>query len=858
MNFVNMPTEKEQKKIERLLKLKSDSELAIFDEVQEIKDEVEQLRSEIPNLDAVLNSVKGQKGDKGDPAEPVDEEAIIQSVLSQIPTPKDGNTPSKSELLALIKPLIPIVKNGKDGINGLDADEDYIISEVLRRIPKPKDGLNGSPDKPEEIVTKIQSLKGDKRLDASAIKNLPQPVVNNYQSFIGRGGGASVGLETIKSSGTIVKQGASTLEFDSTFSVTPTVNGAIISSIGDGTGDVHGPASSTDNAIVRFDGLTGKIIQDYTSGAPTISDTGDITLGKEAAHSITLGASTTLAASGGALTIASGDASSTTGSGGALVLNSGRGGGTTGTAGAITIQPGTQTTGSPPALNLLGRNAASSGTGGAVVITAGNASSSSAGGALTATGGAGSSTSNGTSGAGGLVTVTGNTGGSSSNASGTGGAGGGLTLTSGTGGTANGSTSATGGKGGTVTITAKNGGTVTGTTTAIGGAGGDIAVTAGNGATATTGSANTAGAGGAITFTSGNAGAAGGNVASGNITFQTGTPVGTGTVGAHIFNVNGATEIARINGTGLGVGTNNPTSTLQVQGSSGGDVRAMVQNVDGNANASSSLYLITRSTVGDTNVGSRIRSVRTDVVAGSNDLAFSTSSGTTMAERMRLTSTTLLGIGTTAPTHTLTLPSTSTGIALYNTADQVTNYERGLLHWSANVLILRAEKAGSGSNRNLQLRTSSRVVALNDAGSASADSGFFQVANSTSANTNQVGIGGTYTNSSGTSGVLSLGPTMNQSGTAAYDVLKINVTETATGSGVKRLISAQVGSVDKFVVDNAGNATATTFNPATKQTYAITNVTTDRAYDANATTLDEVADTLGTLIADLRAAGLLT
>ena len=42
----------------------------------------------------------------------------------------------------------------------------------------------------------------------------------------------------------------------------------------------------------------------------------------------------------------------------------------------------------------------------------------------------------------------------------------------------------------------------------------------------------------------------------------------------------------------------------------------------------------------------------------------------------------------------------------------------------------------------------------------------------------------------------------------------------------------------------------------TQQTYSITNVTTDRAYDANATSLDEVADALGTLIADLRTIGL--
>lgn len=53
---------------------------------------------------------------------------------------------------------------------------------------------------------------------------------------------------------------------------------------GTNTGDqslaayVTGPASAVDNAIARFDGTTGKIIQDYTSGAPTISDTGGMTL----------------------------------------------------------------------------------------------------------------------------------------------------------------------------------------------------------------------------------------------------------------------------------------------------------------------------------------------------------------------------------------------------------------------------------------------------------------------------------------------------------------------------------------------------------------------------------------------------
>ena len=53
----------------------------------------------------------------------------------------------------------------------------------------------------------------------------------------------------------------------------------------DNDGDVNGPASSTDNAIVRFDGTTGKSIKD---GVATLSDTGELTLGDGADTTQTL------------------------------------------------------------------------------------------------------------------------------------------------------------------------------------------------------------------------------------------------------------------------------------------------------------------------------------------------------------------------------------------------------------------------------------------------------------------------------------------------------------------------------------------------------------------------------------------
>lgn len=47
----------------------------------------------------------------------------------------------------------------------------------------------------------------------------------------------------------------------------------LVGSTSSGSGDVVGPSSATDNAIARYDGLTGKLIQ---NSIPTIQDGGAI------------------------------------------------------------------------------------------------------------------------------------------------------------------------------------------------------------------------------------------------------------------------------------------------------------------------------------------------------------------------------------------------------------------------------------------------------------------------------------------------------------------------------------------------------------------------------------------------------
>ncbi len=60
------------------------------------------------------------------------------------------------------------------------------------------------------------------------------------------------------------------------------VDGKDVSSLTANTGDVAGPGSSTDNAIARFDGTTGKLLQD--SSKTTITDDGDIIINKSGSN----------------------------------------------------------------------------------------------------------------------------------------------------------------------------------------------------------------------------------------------------------------------------------------------------------------------------------------------------------------------------------------------------------------------------------------------------------------------------------------------------------------------------------------------------------------------------------------------
>lgn len=165
---------------------------------------------------------------------------------------------------------------------------------------------------------------------------------------------------------------------------------------------------------------------------------------------------------------------------------------------------------------------------------------------------------------------------------------------------------------------------------------------------------------------------------------------------------------------------------------------------------------------------------------------------------------TLIGASTIAQAGTL---------ALHNQADQTTNYERARAYWSSNVFHLDLEKGGSGSDRALSMSASGKTFSI------AVGAGVFTFDNSSSGSTTTLRAVGTNTASSGNHANISSTPTVNQSGTAGYTAILANVTETATGSGAKKLLDLQIGGASKFSVDNvaviyAANATAPSGNPS--------------------------------------------
>lgn len=186
-------------------------------------------------------------------------------------------------------------------------------------------------------------------------------------------------------------------------------------------------------------------------------------------------------------------------------------------------------------------------------------------------------------------------------------------------------------------------------------------------------------------------------------------------------------------------------------------------------------------------------------------------------------------------TGNLNIP-TGTGLSQFNTSDKTTNYERVRHYWSSNVYTISSDVGGTGTVRPIRIISGNATFGINESTQSLV---FTRTTPSTvptlfDLTTAGTGLSGTSSSQYG----MRINPTINQSSTAGYTMLLINPTESATGSGTKRLLDLQVGSTTKFNVDNTGKMTTATntINVATAKTPSSasdTGMTGDIAWDSN-------------------------
>lgn len=141
------------------------------------------------------------------------------------------------------------------------------------------------------------------------------------------------------------------------------------------------------------------------------------------------------------------------------------------------------------------------------------------------------------------------------------------------------------------------------------------------------------------------------------------------------------------------------------------------------------------------------------------------------------------------------------GFALYNTADKLTNYERVRMYFQSNIFNIAGEVGGTGTTRQLRITAKGNTFDMNDA-----SAGFTFTRSSTAISLVTITSTG-LTGSSSTQAALNITPTISQSGTAGYSGIFMNVTESTTGSGNKRLLDLQVGGSSRLIVANNGDMT---------------------------------------------------
>ncbi len=242
---------------------------------------------------------------------PTDEE-LLKLITPLIPDVKDGYTPTEDELLLLIQPLVPkmpavLMPTNEELLslirplipnvqNGETPSNDKLLSLIQPLIPEPeqgKSGNDGSPDTGEEIISKINEdtsdlvIRKEKVEGLSGIEDrLRTNEANTYQ-FMRQGGPITLGGLTdvdivgILSGQSIRWDGKRFVPYTPSGGVNTVVYGEIVGGSGTSFTLAHTPVAGTLRLYGIGQRLTEGAPNDYTNVTTAITtantwNTGDI------------------------------------------------------------------------------------------------------------------------------------------------------------------------------------------------------------------------------------------------------------------------------------------------------------------------------------------------------------------------------------------------------------------------------------------------------------------------------------------------------------------------------------------------------------------------------------------------------
>lgn len=257
-------------------------------------------------------------------------------------------------------------------------------------------------------------------------------------------------------------------------------------------------------------------------------------------------------------------------------------------------------------------------------------------------------------------------------------------------------------------------------------------------------------------------------------------------------------------GTNLGLGTTSLSHKLEVSGT---------------INASGA---ITGSNLSGTNTGDQTITLSGDI-SGSGTTAITTAignskvtnamlAGSIAASKLIGTDITSLGTVTTGTWNATTIDYTRGGTGLTSATDDNVLVGSGI-GWASKTLPSCADSAG----QHLNYDSSSNSFSCGTTSGTTVSAGGsdtqvqFNDGGTTLAGSSVLTLDKTINASSGTENPVSIAPTIAQSGTAGFNGLNINVTESSTGSGTKNLINLAVAGTSKAAVDDTGAVTATSY-----------------------------------------------